>query len=704
MDDHSQPEPEFTHSSICDPESAPLIGVASRHASGMFSHSRNFTVRGRNLINITNNYAAPNLPSDFRMIPMGDIDLQHEIRVDNSTGVLNYHRQRAHVRRLYSAKVEGRKSTLTVAMYQGHGAEEKWRQDIAKYMSMRHPSIVQICGAASSNGIHATLFNDDLIPLEEVLDRYRDSPVWTAYIYAFCNRDFSEVNNYLNSEFQLQRYSEDCTNWIRRSTGRLCTELTQSNGQEWLNSLKLVPHHLPRIWINAARTEPIDMVGWLTLEQYHHICDWNLRKSQCFDFSASTTVHLGGVSHCPIGALENSIEMAFLPSTTRFGLYDWTTSEGSTGEAIPNGWTRFRSGDVFNNTLSISVWISWTTDPDTWLSQANHTFRRLNIVSNFEDYVVVERIYFDLKFSQTTGDPPEGFLFLSCTAYWSLDPSGIDRLGFEEVTQFEFPSFELTTNAYGLYWDSSVYDGLRQFHEAKGFDPYSQDVARHLGLPFFRLSSERDALPWAYVDSDGEDFDADIDSDCTDIDSDPDIDAEAMHHEKDVHDPTCEDFGSVHTDISDCERHDASESTSGAAQAHEISTVQNDIPEPRLLWSFKCLMATQLALILFLALSSHTAPIDTLIATVQHFLVVFGLIPLMLALPSPPWCRCQSLSMRCQSRCQRTMRALVRALIVLGLTPLPLAPRAISVIPVSVAFAVVPEPVSEDCVRQYEFG
>ncbi|KAF7377069.1 hypothetical protein MSAN_00125400 [Mycena sanguinolenta] len=170
MNDHSQSEPEFTHSSASDPKSP-------SHASGMFSHSRNFTVWGKNLTNITTNYAAPSLPSDFRMIPMGDTDLRHEIRVDNSTGVLNYHCQRAHVRRLYSAEVEGRKSTLTVAMYQGHGAEEKWRKDIAKYMSMRHPSIVQICGAASSNGIHAVLFNDALIPLEEVLDHYRDSPV-----------------------------------------------------------------------------------------------------------------------------------------------------------------------------------------------------------------------------------------------------------------------------------------------------------------------------------------------------------------------------------------------------------------------------------------------------------------------------------------------------------------------------------------------
>jgi hypothetical protein len=56
------------------------------------------------------------------MIPLGDIDLQHEIQVDR--GVVGRRRGRGCVRRVYSAKVEGRKSDFTVAMYQGNGAEE----------------------------------------------------------------------------------------------------------------------------------------------------------------------------------------------------------------------------------------------------------------------------------------------------------------------------------------------------------------------------------------------------------------------------------------------------------------------------------------------------------------------------------------------------------------------------------------------------
>ncbi|KAF7340639.1 hypothetical protein MSAN_02135800 [Mycena sanguinolenta] len=177
MDDHSQPEPEFTHSSICEPESA-------LPASGMFSHSRNFTVRGKNLTNITNHYAGPSLPSDFRMIPMRDIDLRHQIRVDECTSVAYLpQRPRACVRRIYSAKarVDGRRSNVTVAMYQGNVAEEDWRQDIETYI---HPNIIQLCGAASSNGMHAAIFHDDLIPLRHFLDRYRESHFKTVYIYA----------------------------------------------------------------------------------------------------------------------------------------------------------------------------------------------------------------------------------------------------------------------------------------------------------------------------------------------------------------------------------------------------------------------------------------------------------------------------------------------------------------------------------------
>jgi hypothetical protein len=57
------------------------------------------------------------------MIPLGDIDLQHEI-LDTVTGIVGSQRKSARVRRMYSARIDGRNTAVTVAMYLGDGAEE----------------------------------------------------------------------------------------------------------------------------------------------------------------------------------------------------------------------------------------------------------------------------------------------------------------------------------------------------------------------------------------------------------------------------------------------------------------------------------------------------------------------------------------------------------------------------------------------------
>ncbi|KAJ6459478.1 hypothetical protein C8R47DRAFT_140747 [Mycena vitilis] len=142
--------------------------------------------------------STPDVPSDFRMIPLGDIDLLREIHVKKSQ-VIKPPRERGCVRRVYSAKVDGRKSGTTVALYQGDGAEEEWRHDTARYMSVRHPNIIQLWGAATSGKIHVTLFHDELVPFGHFMDRYRHSPILTVYIYACCSSQFRDVDNYMQT-------------------------------------------------------------------------------------------------------------------------------------------------------------------------------------------------------------------------------------------------------------------------------------------------------------------------------------------------------------------------------------------------------------------------------------------------------------------------------------------------------------------------
>jgi hypothetical protein len=64
----------------------------------------------------------------------------------------------------------------------------------------------------------------------------------------------------------------------------------------------------------------------------------------------------------------------------------------------------------------------------------------------------------------------------------------------EDASALGFPSISLSIGVIGDSWDASVYTGLRQFHQAKGFDPDSQDVARHLGERLYQLAGEIDPL------------------------------------------------------------------------------------------------------------------------------------------------------------------------------------------------------------------
>ncbi|KAF8214485.1 hypothetical protein K438DRAFT_880804 [Mycena galopus ATCC 62051] len=120
-------------------------------------------------------------------------------------------------------------------------------------------------------------------------------------------------------------------------------------------------------------------------------------------------------------------------------------------------------------------WLSSNENPsEGWLAQACHIFNSLDIKSNFEDYGC--------------------FAIPDCIAYWSINPSGAERLSAEEARTLGLPDIESWMEVGVRYWDSSVYDGICQFQEAKGFDPYSPDVAIELGYPLFQVSCQRDDI------------------------------------------------------------------------------------------------------------------------------------------------------------------------------------------------------------------
>ncbi|KAJ7792748.1 hypothetical protein B0H13DRAFT_2515789, partial [Mycena leptocephala] len=67
--------------------------------------------------------------------------------------------------------------------------------------------------------------------------------------------------------------------------------------------------------------------------------------------------------------------------------------------------------------------------------------------------------------------------------YWAFDPVGLNQLTHDMVEDFGLPTVGFRIDLLGGGWDERDYDMIREFHVAKGFNPYTQDVAIAMGYP-----------------------------------------------------------------------------------------------------------------------------------------------------------------------------------------------------------------------------
>ncbi|KAJ7675249.1 hypothetical protein B0H17DRAFT_1081272 [Mycena rosella] len=411
---------------------------------------------------------------------------------------------------------------MTVALYEGENAEEEWREAISIFTRIRHPNLVQIFGATGACGARAIVFHDDLMPLEDFVDRHRHSHFAVVYIYDYCIAEFEDADDHVMRIFEIPLLDAASAFFIRRSTARFCVDLRPHSA--W-DSVPCVTSFTPSYMdstsrrINMISPDAPDLetmfISSSTLDRYHQICSFNLRHRRDFLCAPRTVVSLGEIRYAsPTSPLEDPAPVAFIPGPqVQVMTVFWSTS-GSfmtigdmDDEPMRHAWTRYMyKSRRFSSDLDVQ-WCAMagaTFHREFWLAQANYCFRHLQIASNYDDYVFVDRLTFRLVVSAAPKDPPQGYLFLwigadlpegtstfsipDYPAYWSLDATGAERLTTEEASELGFPGIKFTIQASGSSWDADVYVGLRKFHGAKGFDPYSQDVARHLDYPLYQLS------------------------------------------------------------------------------------------------------------------------------------------------------------------------------------------------------------------------
>ncbi|KAF7349762.1 hypothetical protein MSAN_01703400 [Mycena sanguinolenta] len=385
----------------------------------------------------------------------------------------------------------------------GDDAEEDWKETVSVHANLRpvrHPHILQIYATASSSGIYAAVFHDDLIPLELFLQSFRHSAILQTYIHAYMSADEDEALDYCGPTAD----SFFTTPWVRRSTGRLCLEFGTMEVDDKMPIPSQVRTLTPPDSIQTLHdlNKEAWVIASLALEQWYSLCHQCLTQDRRSDISVQAKVKVGSIIHWPSNCqFEDATEIpCVIPDRDRLVLAAWYHER--LGRWKGDGPIWYTCRDIFGSIISTGL--SNNVHARSWLSQANYIFKQLEILSNYNDYVLVDWVLFSVYIPFPRQNPPDGYLFICSPtdfhtggssvrwpdrpAYWSLYPSGSEPLSVEEASRLGFPPIQLTTRIGVKCWDETVYTGVRKFHAAKGFDPDSQDVARELGYLLYELS------------------------------------------------------------------------------------------------------------------------------------------------------------------------------------------------------------------------
>ncbi|KAF7353245.1 MFS general substrate transporter [Mycena sanguinolenta] len=457
--------------------------------------------------------------TEFRTIRLGDVNLIKEFKMCSSpqSSLVDRQTPGASVRRVYTAKLEGHDSGhMTVAMYEGDGAKKAWKQHLTKYEAVRHPNIVQLYGLISTKKLYAMVFHNELIPYHQFLRRFEHSPVLSTYIMAYCTTEYREATDYI---CDVIGPSMETSVWIRPSTGQLCLDLAQGGPETSSDLYGLIIDilRLENVSLDTPDSEDI-IISSLSEDQYHELCSQSsIARFQYFQVS---TAHAVGPGIFQLNSQCGTCVSITEPLQTLHELeLHWYNYGNAPDEQLPNSWIRYDFPRMFALNLELNLWFPPYESQKAWLAQANHIFAELQELDYVEDYVCIYHTEFMLRITDEC-DIPEGYLFVcppqdfhtgtephanlyqwpACPAYWSLDPSGADRLSMEDARILGFPAIHIETRIWGYSWDHSVYEGLRRFHEGKEFDPYSREVARQLEYSLFEVLSNRVPFPAREVD------------------------------------------------------------------------------------------------------------------------------------------------------------------------------------------------------------
>ncbi|KAJ7339113.1 hypothetical protein DFH08DRAFT_812509 [Mycena albidolilacea] len=263
----------------------------------------------------------------FRTIPLEDLNLLNEIRLDEGFDIRPGRSSVTQIcrplsRRTYSARIKGRKSDMTVAVYQGQNAEEEWRRDVKKYSGVwcdafsvaaieyvtnrdSHPKFLPVYGVLEPCGLYATVFYDgDVLIFSQGLE------LWDAELYIH-----SITGTFLAGLLHnaLMFYANESTApWILYA---LDAALHRATIHRHILPA-ILPGGVPHISIPPLpRDQDAAIIDTLTLQQHQEIINHchNISQWSSESVLVNKRMKLGTFVYLQSGCAEEPIELASIP-------------------------------------------------------------------------------------------------------------------------------------------------------------------------------------------------------------------------------------------------------------------------------------------------------------------------------------------------------------------------------------------------------
>ncbi|KAJ3760179.1 hypothetical protein EV360DRAFT_68896 [Lentinula raphanica] len=515
----------------------------------VFDNASHFTVQGSQINNVgrdhvvvTNNHyrqgRCNNRPENevlgkrLRAIPSDDVFFKGmRIRaIDDPRGSVKV------VRTFHPAKVVGLGDTstqFTVVAYQGPDANNVFKNDALQYSGLRHPNVVQLFAILRYDSpMMGMILHGELVPLQ--------------HFAGLCAARSPLAFSYLKYRFSLYRYIPPDEFWIQPTSGLICMgplgPLCSNHHRDYENIYALWPRDSDYCHPENIPQSQLDFGDYVfdeaiikhveehfdNFESFvgshlgHKSVEVLFMEDQSCWFSFGSVIEVSENEDCLTLKWQGLHAQASLENIYH-SVGRWTSLCANCDMSTKNidgcQWTRVAYSGCQDNSLSyfsldLESDVSTSVLEAAWLSQAGRILQKKNannyeLFSNFSAVFLDSKIKLILQISHAGSwsihnqGPPSAYLFIApvqikgtthpCFAFhktpyfWSMDPSGTDRLSKHTQELLGLPSFEIGIFE-GRQWSDIEYDAVSRYLKFKGLDPLGLDYARTRGYASFEVT------------------------------------------------------------------------------------------------------------------------------------------------------------------------------------------------------------------------